>query len=177
MADNVTITPGTGATVAADECPAASGILVQRTKTTWGPDGTANDVDVATGKPMPVQLRGSDGTDRSNALPVTATLAAETTKVIGTVNVTSTQAPSNGQATKANSTPVVPASDWVYNTGKYVTVAASQTTQTIQASAGAAGDYLDHVVVIPGATGCGVVTIFDNATSLIAWPGVSARPS
>jgi hypothetical protein len=61
MADNVTITPGTGAIVAADECPAASGILVQRTKTTWGPDGTANDVDVATGKPMPIQLRNSTG--------------------------------------------------------------------------------------------------------------------
>ena len=61
MADNVSITPGTGVTVAADECPAASGVMVQRTKTTWGPDGTANDVDVATGKPMPVQLRASTG--------------------------------------------------------------------------------------------------------------------
>jgi hypothetical protein len=171
MADNVTITPGTGATVAADECPAASGILVQRTKTTWGPDGTANDVDVATGKPMPVQLRGSDGTDRSNALPVTATLAAETTKVIGTVNVTAAQAPSNGQATKANSTPVVPASDWVYNTGKYVAVAASQTDSVIQASAGATGDYLDHVVVVPATTAAGVVTIKDNATAIISYPG------
>jgi hypothetical protein len=29
-----------------------------------------NDADVASGKPIPVQLRGSDGTDRSNALPV-----------------------------------------------------------------------------------------------------------
>src|SRR5690348_4896029 len=54
----------------------------------------------------------------------------------------------NGQATKANSAPVVPASDWVYNTGKYVAVAASQTDAVIQASTGAAGDYLDHVVVI-----------------------------
>ena len=41
-------------------------------KVTWGPDGTGNDTDVATGKPLPVQLRGSDGTDRSNLLPVTA---------------------------------------------------------------------------------------------------------
>lgn len=68
MVDNVAITPGTGATVAADD---VGGVLHQRVKTTWGPDGTANDADVASGKPLPVQLRGSDGTDRSNSLPVT----------------------------------------------------------------------------------------------------------
>jgi hypothetical protein len=204
MADNVTITAGTGTTIAADECPAASGILVQRIKTTWGPDGTANDADIATGKPLPVQLRSSTGqaladtsgilisttqlgtlgqTTMSASVPVTiasnqssypvaATLAAETTKVIGTVNVTATQAPSNGQATKANSTPVVPASDWVYNTGYYVTAAVSATT-TLQSSAGAVGDYLDHVVVFPSATNAGTVAIVDNATTLVTWPGGS----
>src|SRR5678809_549228 len=40
-----------------------------RAKVVWGPDNTVNDADVASGKPLPVQLRGSDGTDRSNALP------------------------------------------------------------------------------------------------------------
>lgn len=68
MADNVAITAGSGTSIAADDIGA--GLLVQRVKTTWGPDGTANDADVATGKPLPVQLRGSDGTDRSNLLPV-----------------------------------------------------------------------------------------------------------
>lgn len=58
MADNVAITPGTGVTVAADDI---GGVLHQRVKTTWGPDGTANDTDVATGKPLPVQLRSSTG--------------------------------------------------------------------------------------------------------------------
>lgn len=69
MADNVAITAGTGTTIAADD---VGGALHQRVKATWGPDGTGNDVDVATGKPMPVQLRGSDGTDRSNLLPISA---------------------------------------------------------------------------------------------------------
>lgn len=69
MVDNVAITAGTGTTIAADD---VGGALHQRVKATWGPDGTGNDVDVATGKPMPVQLRGSDGTDRSNLLPISA---------------------------------------------------------------------------------------------------------
>jgi len=60
MVDNVAITAGTGTTIAADDVGA--GVLVQRVKTTWGPDGTANDTDVASGKPLPVQHRVSDGT-------------------------------------------------------------------------------------------------------------------
>jgi hypothetical protein len=70
MADNVEITAGTGTNIASDDI--GGGLQVQRAKVTWGPDGTANDADVATGKPLPVQLRGSDGADRSNLLPVTA---------------------------------------------------------------------------------------------------------
>jgi len=75
MADNVTITPGTGATVSADDI--GSGVLVQRVKATWGPDGTANDADVATGKPLPVQLRASTG----QALADTTGLLISTTQV------------------------------------------------------------------------------------------------
>lgn len=67
MSDNVAVTAGLGTTIATDD---VGGVQFQRVKTTWGPDGTANDTDVATGKPFPVQLRGSDGTDRSNALLV-----------------------------------------------------------------------------------------------------------
>lgn len=59
MADNVAITAGTGTTIAADD---VGGILTQRVKVQWGPDGTVNDTDVATGKPLPVQHRVSDGT-------------------------------------------------------------------------------------------------------------------
>lgn len=52
----------------------------------------------------------------------------------------------------------------------YETVAASQSTQVI-GSTGAIGDYLSHVIVSPGVAACGVVTIFDNATSIVAFPG------
>ncbi len=58
MADNVTVTPGSGATVAAD---VVGGVLFQRVKATWGPDGTANDTDVATGKSLPIQVRSATG--------------------------------------------------------------------------------------------------------------------
>jgi hypothetical protein len=61
LADNVAITAGTGTTIAADDI--GGGVLVQRVKATWGPDGTANDTDVASGKSMPVQIRGSGGTE------------------------------------------------------------------------------------------------------------------
>jgi hypothetical protein len=59
MVDNIAITPGTGATVATDD---VGGIQYQRVKLTWGTDGIANDADIATGKPLPSQLRHSDGT-------------------------------------------------------------------------------------------------------------------
>lgn len=49
MADNVGYTPGTGATIAADEI---GGALHQRVKVGIGADGTA--VDVSSANPMPV---------------------------------------------------------------------------------------------------------------------------
>jgi hypothetical protein len=60
MADNVAITAGIGTNVAADDI---GSVYYQRVKVTWGPDGTANDTDVATGKPMPMQLRSPTGAD------------------------------------------------------------------------------------------------------------------
>jgi len=56
MADNVDITPGTGATVAADEI---AGVKYQRVKNTYGADGAATDVSRAT--PFPV-TQGIDPT-------------------------------------------------------------------------------------------------------------------
>lgn len=50
MPDNVGITPGTGATAAADDI---GGVLFQRIKLVHGADGV-NDGDVATGNPLPV---------------------------------------------------------------------------------------------------------------------------
>lgn len=82
MADNVNLTAGDGTIIAGSD--KISGVDYPRVKANWGPDGTINDTDVASGKPFPVQLRGSDGTDRSNALPVTLT----STTITGTAAVT-----------------------------------------------------------------------------------------
>jgi hypothetical protein len=70
MADNVAITPGSGATAAADDI---SGILYQRVKITVGADGT-NDGDVAVGNPMPVSV----------PLAVSAVILTLTTAATGT---------------------------------------------------------------------------------------------
>jgi hypothetical protein len=113
MVDNIAVTPGVGATVGANEI---GGVLYQRTKVVWGAAGTVNDADVATGKPLPVQLRASNGVDISNV--------------------------------------------------KYETVAASQTNQTM-GGAGATGDFLAGVLVIPATTSPGAVSIKDGAGGAI----------
>lgn len=103
MADNVAITAGSGTNMATDDI---GGVHYPRAKMTWGPDGTANDTDVATGKPLPIQLRSSTG----NA--VTVTDAAPSASDYGLVVIQHPDGQNaNGQATKANSTPTVLASD------------------------------------------------------------------
>jgi len=56
MADNVGYTPGSGATVAADEI---GGVLHQRVKIGVGTDGTATDVSDA--NPLPVDVGANSG--------------------------------------------------------------------------------------------------------------------
>lgn len=54
--------------------------------------------------------------------------------------------------------------------GEYETVAAGQTAQVLGAT-GAVGDYLEGIVIIPGTTSPGAVTILDNATSITIFAG------
>jgi hypothetical protein len=54
MADNVTITPGSGASVAADDI---DGVLYQRVKLIEGADGV-NNGDVSASNPLPTQEAG-----------------------------------------------------------------------------------------------------------------------
>ena len=56
MADNVGYTPGTGATIAADEI---AGVLHQRVKLGIGDDGVAVDVSATNPMPVSVPLAGS----------------------------------------------------------------------------------------------------------------------
>lgn len=66
MADNVLITPGLGATVAADDIGA--GVLAQRVKVVLGGDGTGVDAASGSGVNGPTVLRASLATD--DAMPV-----------------------------------------------------------------------------------------------------------
>lgn len=56
------------------------------------------------------------------------------------------------------------------NTGVYETVAASQTAQRL-GSAGAQGDYISHVLIIPATTTPGVVTLLDGGASISLFAG------
>lgn len=108
MADDIAITPGSGASVATDD---VGGRHFQRVKLALGADGTAADAPVGGGSEataMRVTLANDstgvisvddnggsltvDGSVSITGTPaVTATLAAETTKVIGTVNIAAAQ--------------------------------------------------------------------------------------
>jgi hypothetical protein len=71
VADNVGYTPGSGATVAADDI--GGGVLAQRVKPVWGPDGTGTDVDVASGLPVQSgwkELTGSAAANNADLVSV-----------------------------------------------------------------------------------------------------------
>lgn len=82
MVDNVAITAGTGTTVAADDI--GGGVLAQRVKPVWGPDGTGNDTDVASGKALPVQVRSATGLIPIGEPTDAANTATDTTSVTHT---------------------------------------------------------------------------------------------
>lgn len=53
---------------------------------------------------------------------------------------------------------------------EYETVAAGQTAQVLGGT-GATGDYLSHIIIIPGTTSPGNVILLDNATSITIFTG------
>lgn len=110
MADNVAITAGSGTTIGADD---VGGVLIQRVKIVWGPDGTANDADTASGKAVPVQIRNSSGVEVAFN--------------------------GNGRATGANSAPVTLPSDAAASAAVTFTPAAS--SHTGGDCVGAAGNF------------------------------------
>lgn len=59
--------------------------------------------------------------------------------------------------------------------GEYEPIAASQNNIVI-GTTGAVGDYLSGYVVYPQTVGCGIVEIFDNATSIGRFPGGGTSP-
>lgn len=193
MADNVAITAGSGTTVAADEVVDGTlgTVKVQYVKIMDGTlDGTtkaavgANGVAVNVGNAVSA-IKVGDGTNNA-AIKAASTAPAATDPALVVAISPNTQN-ANGQATMANSTPVVIASNQatfpvtatgVDQYGQYETVAASQTAQVLGAT-GATGDYLAYVTVFPGTAACGVVTILDNASTwgTFAGGGTTALPS
>lgn len=108
-----------------------------------------------------------------------ASTAPVTTDPALVVSISPNSVNANGQATMANSAPVVIASNQatfpvtataVDQYGKYNTVAASQTAQVLGAT-GATGDYLAYVTVFPGTNSGGLVSILDNATTIATYAG------
>jgi len=141
MADNVGYTPGTGATVAADDI---GGVLFQRVKVTTGADGVANDVSDANPMPVTGVLNNNDDASASKMLLVGGRTSGGIAKVFeangsGHLNISdgggsitvdavslplptgaatettlaalNTKIPALGQALMASSQPVVLASD------------------------------------------------------------------
>lgn len=125
MADNIAVTPGTGATVAADDI---GGVLYQRVKIGVGADGSATDVSTAS--PLPISDAGGsltvDGTVAvSGSVAVTGTFYQATQPVSAvslplptgaasetTLSAASAKLPATlGQKTMANSMAVALASD------------------------------------------------------------------
>jgi hypothetical protein len=106
MADNVVITPGSGATIAADDI--GGGILAQRIKLSLGPDGTGNDALAGSGVNGVGVQRVTIATDDAvnTALgtlhtDLTATNSQLPATPSGTVQVTITR-PANVTAYSAN---------------------------------------------------------------------------
>jgi hypothetical protein len=124
MADNIPVTPGTGATIAADDI---GGVLHQRVKLALGADGI-NDGDVSATNPMPTAIVGT--------VPVSGTFYQATQPVSGTVSVSGAVAvtgPLTDTQLRATAVPVSLSSTTVTNT---VAVSGSffQATQPVSAA-------------------------------------------
>lgn len=139
--------------------------------------GTVSTIDnlLAVGSPI------SDGTTNLVAVKAASTAPIATDKAL-VVALSPNSVNANGQATMANSAPVVLASNQTsipvtntqltaFGTGYYVTVAASATATVLQSSTGATGDYVSGVLVIPATTSPGNVLLLDNATSITIFTG------
>jgi hypothetical protein len=175
VADNVSITPGSGATVAADEI---GGVLHQRVKLGLGADGSAADalggagavaagvqrVTLASDDPAVTSLAVIDDWDESDRAKVNlivgqAGVAAGAGAVGATVPRVTIATDDQTAAHVANAFK-----------GEYETVAASQTAQVLGGT-GATGDYLAGVLIVPATTSPGNVIILDNAISITIFAG------
>lgn len=116
------------------------------------------DIDALRARAIPFTslVSGADGVlvGASNPLPISGTVTPGVT--------------GNGTASTAQRVTIASDAPGVANAtaGEYETVAASQTTQALGAT-GAAGDYLEAVLIIPATTSPGAVAIKDGSNGAI----------
>jgi hypothetical protein len=91
LADDLSITPGSGKTIAADD---VSSVYYQRVKISWGVDGSA--VDASNTNPFPVYLASV-----GNTQPVSGTVAATQSGTWNVTNISGTITLPTGAATSA----------------------------------------------------------------------------
>ncbi len=166
MTDNANLTAGDGTIIAgADDI---GGVKYPRVKANWGPDGTINDTDVATGKPFPAQIRSATG-----LIPVGEPTDAKSTATDGTSTSIVSILKQVSASVQALVTGVLLTN---ISSGEYETVAASQTAQVLGAT-GATGDYISGILVVPATTSPGNVLLLDNATSITVFTGGASSVS
>jgi hypothetical protein len=181
MADNVAITPGTGATIAADEVSAA---LHQRVKLSLGADGSATDalggagavaagvqrVTLASDDPGVASLSVMDDWDESDRCKVNI--------IAGQAGVAAGSGTNGATVPRVTIATDDQTASHINNAlvGEYETVAASQTAQVLGATGGT-GDWIAGVLVIPATTSPGNVLLLDNATSITIFTGGASSVS
>lgn len=188
MADNVAVTPGSGATLAADDI---GGVLYGRTKIVIGDDGV-NGGDVSASNPMPVTGALTDTQLRATAVPVSGTFWQATQPVSAaslplptgaateaTLSTMNGKLPSPGQALMAASQPVVIASNQTaiptVETATVYTGAAAQTAvvnnilESVSGSAGTACENFRAASVQVVSTGSGGTFIFEQSNDNTNW--------
>lgn len=149
MADNVGYTPGTGATVAADDI---GGVLFQRVKATFGTDGVATDVSAS--DPLPVTVGNFPATQA-----VTGTFWQATQPVSGPL--TNTELRASAIATVENAT--------VYTGAAAQTATVNNILESVSGATGTACENVRSGAVQVVSTGTGGTFIFEQSIDNTNW--------
>jgi hypothetical protein len=138
-----------------------------------GASGTGSITNVSAANPLPVTVAGGTAGDATAANQVLQ-IAQET--AINTVLGTVTASPTAN--TIADRLKQLLNGTYVKNVSAvgYETVAASQTAQVL-GGAGATGDFLVGLLVIPATTSPGAIALLDNATSITVFTGGASSVS
>lgn len=171
MVDNVSITAGTGTSVAADDI---LGVFYQRVKLSLGADGTAVDAVAGSGVNGTGVQRVTIATDDVNTTSMISALGAQADAAWAS-GAGSIVALLKTIAEGSLDTSAIPV--FLSDQTEYETVAASATAQVLGAS-GAQGDYLRGLLIVPATTSPGAVSIADgNGSAITVFTGGASSVS